>query len=125
MVLLVLHQASSSWFRSAKRATGVKYSQEMALNKPRTLQGEIAALEREINQHRRDMQAVELEDGVAHGNISEWLITSGRTLIDKGDELLSLLSLDPDFGKHRDAYMRELKTFRKFYKKWSDSNKDE
>ena len=106
-------------------ATGVNYSQEMALNKPRTLQGEIAALEREINQHRRDMQAVELEDGVAHGNISEWLITSGRTLIDKGDELLSLLSLDPDFGKHRDAYMRELKTFRKFYKKWSDSNKDE
>ena len=60
-------------------ATGVNYSQEMALNKPRTLQGEIAALEREINQHRRDMQAVELEDGVAHGNISEWLITSGRT----------------------------------------------
>ena len=42
-------------------ATGVNYSQEMALNKPRTLQGEIAALEREINQHRRDMQAVELE----------------------------------------------------------------
>ena len=106
-------------------ATGVKYSQDMALNKPRTLQGEIAALDREINQHRRDMAEIELEDGVAHGNISEWLITSGRTLIDKGDELLSLLSLDPDFGKHRDAYMRELKTFRKFYKKWSDSNKDE
>lgn len=105
-----------------KFATGVKYSRVVALNKPRTLQGEIAALEREINQHRRDMAEIEANDGVSHGNISDWLITSGRTLIEKGDELLSILSLDPEFGKHRDAFMRELKTFRKFYKKWSDKN---
>lgn len=97
----------------------------MGFNKPRTLQGEIAALEREVNQHRRDMAEIELDEGVAHGNISEWLITSGRTLIVKGDELLSLFSLDPDFGKHRDAFMRELKTFRKFYKKWADSRNSE
>ena len=94
----------------------------MALNKPRTLQGEIAALEREVNQHRHDMAEIESNDGVAFGNISQWLIASGRTLIDKGDELLSLLTLDPDFAKHRDAYLRELKTFRKFFKKWVDKN---
>ncbi len=94
----------------------------MAFNKPRTLQGEIAALEREVDQHRRDMAEIEGNDGVSHGNVSDWLITSGRTLIDKGDELLSLLTLDPDFGKHRDAFMRELKTFRKFYKKWAEKN---
>ena len=34
------------------------------------------------------------------------------------------LTLDPDFGKHRDAFMRELKTFRKFYKKWAEKNSD-
>ena len=33
------------------------------MNKPRTLQGEIAALEREINQHRRDMAEIELDGG--------------------------------------------------------------
>ena len=27
--------------------------------------------------------------------------------------------------QHRDAYMRELKTFRKFYKKWADKNPTE
>ena len=106
-------------------ATGVNYSQEMALNKPRTLQGEIVALEREVDQHRRHMAEIEGNDGVTHGNVSDWLITSGRTLIDKGDELLSLLTLDPDFGKHRDAFMRELKTFRKFYKKWAEKNSTE
>lgn len=98
------------------------YSRVVTLNKPRTLQGEIAALAREVDQHRRDMAEIEAIDGVAHGNVSDWLITSGRTLIDKGDELLSLLTLDPDFAKHRDAFMRELKTFRKYYKKWADKN---
>ena len=102
-------------------ASPSKYSRGMALNKPRTRQGEIAALEKLIGQHVLDMQQIELDEGVAHGIISPWLISSGRTLLDKGDELVSILALDPDFPKHRDAYMRELKTFRKFHKKWSDS----
>jgi hypothetical protein len=121
MAPLARHQAVFE----PKFATGFNYSRVMAFNKPRTLQGEIAALEREVDQHRRDMAEVEGNDGVAHGNVSDWLITSGRTLIDKGDELLSLLTLDPDFGKHRDAFMRELKTFRKFYKKWAEKNSAE
>ncbi|MFM8722043.1 MAG: hypothetical protein ACKOEJ_04900, partial [Acidimicrobiaceae bacterium] len=75
-------------------------------------------------QHPRDMSAIAGNEGVAHVNFSDCLITSGRPLIDKRDELLSLLTLDPDFGKHRDAFMRELKTFRKFYKKWAEKNSD-
>ena len=101
MAPLARHQAVFE----PKFATGFNYSRVMAFNKPRTLQGEIAALEREVDQHRRDMAEVEGNDGVAHGNVSDWLITSGRTLID--------------------AFMRELKTFRKFYKKWVEKNSAE
>ena len=52
MAPLARHQAVFE----PKFATGVNYSQEMALNKPRTLQGEIAALEREINRIEGDFR---------------------------------------------------------------------